>query len=58
VVRVTDDGRGITAEETLGAHSLGLVGMRERIGVLGGAVEIEGRAGEGTQVVVRVPLAK
>jgi signal transduction histidine kinase len=57
LLRVADNGRGITPEQTLGAHSLGLAGMRERMAALGGSVEITGSPGVGTTVVVRVPLA-
>ena len=35
---------------------LGLVGMRERAEALGGQVEISSQKGEGTRVVVRIPL--
>ena len=56
VLRVSDDGRGITAEEALGTKSLGLTGMRERISLLGGKVRLEGKAGQGTTVVVELPL--
>jgi PAS domain S-box-containing protein len=57
VLRVSDDGRGISPEEALGAKSLGLTGMRERISLLGGQVSVDGRAGQGTTVVVELPLS-
>jgi PAS domain S-box-containing protein len=56
VVQVSDNGRGITPQEILGAQSLGLAGMRERIGLLGGFLDIQGAPGQGTRVLVRVPL--
>jgi len=56
VLRVSDDGRGISPEEALGAKSLGLTGMRERISLLGGQVRVDGRADQGTTVVVELPL--
>jgi signal transduction histidine kinase len=56
VLRIRDDGRGITSEEVLGAKSLGLTGMRERIGLLGGQVRVEGTPGQGTTVVVELPV--
>jgi len=55
VLRVADDGRGITRQETAGRDSLGLLGIRERAVIFGGEVEIEGVAGSGTTVTVRVP---
>ncbi len=39
-------------------RSLGILGMRERAGMVGGTVDITGADGGGTRVTVRVPLAK
>lgn len=55
LVRVTDNGRGITDGEVSASHSLGLIGMRERALLLGGETKIE-RLKQGTMVTVRVPL--
>jgi len=52
---VKDNGRGITKGEQ--SASLGLLGMRERAHLFGGEVEIEGVAGGGTTVTLRVPVA-
>ena len=54
---VSDDGRGITADELRGTRSLGLIGLRERALACGGTVEIRGQPGEGTTVSLRLPLA-
>jgi len=51
-----DNGRGIKPDEIAGAKSLGLLGMRERALVLGGEVEVQGTAGKGTVVTVKMPL--
>ena len=53
---VQDDGRGITDEEMARAKSFGLVGMRERTTILGGAFQISGTPGRGTTVTVTIPL--
>jgi PAS domain S-box-containing protein len=53
---VSDNGRGITPEELRGAHSLGLVGLRERAIACGGHVTISGQPGVGTTVSLRLPL--
>ena len=53
---VTDDGRGITADELRGAHSLGLLGLRERAIAWGGHVTIAPAATSGTTVSLRIPL--
>lgn len=56
VLDVRDNGRGIRAEEAVGQGSMGLLGMRERVRLRGGQVEVSGAPGEGTQVRVTVPL--
>ena len=53
---VSDDGRGITADEQRGASSLGLLGLRERAIAWGGTVTISGDAKSGTIVSLRLPL--
>ena len=53
---VSDNGRGITAEEIGNPRSLGLVGIRERALSCGGAVAIHGAPGKGTTVKVEIPL--
>jgi len=55
---VTDNGRGITDEQITGAKSLGIMGMRERVYSLGGALEISGSPNHGTTVKVRMPLPR
>jgi signal transduction histidine kinase len=56
VLEVVDNGRGITEYDKANAASLGLLGMRERAVLAGGEVLIRGAEGQGTSVVVRVPL--
>ena len=53
-VEVEDDGRGIPSGTAAG---MGLTGMRERAASLGGEIEVEGAAGAGTRVSLRVSLA-
>ncbi len=54
-VVVEDDGRGFGSA---GGDSggLGLVGMKERVGLLGGRLAIESTEGSGTTIVAEVPL--
>jgi signal transduction histidine kinase len=57
VLTVTDDGRGIPESGVTGAHSggrLGLIGMRERVNLIGGSLEVRGRKPHGTLVRVTV----
>lgn len=55
-LRVQDNGRGITPEEQSTRRSLGLLGMRERAGQLGGSLELIGLPDKGTTVVLQLPL--
>ncbi|HEY1368825.1 MAG TPA: GAF domain-containing sensor histidine kinase [Gaiellaceae bacterium] len=54
-VVVEDDGAGFDATRTRDG-GLGLVGMRERVELLGGRLTVETRPGAGTTLVVEVPL--
>jgi signal transduction histidine kinase len=56
VVRIADNGRGIAADELTGRSSLGLLGMRERVNLLRGTLDISGAPGRGTTVRVSLPL--
>jgi signal transduction histidine kinase len=53
-VVIEDDGRGFAAD-TLSGDGIGLVGMRERIALVGGRLELETSEGRGTTIVVEVP---
>jgi signal transduction histidine kinase len=52
---VEDDGCGFTPDAPR-REALGLVGMRERAGLLGGKMTIESAPGVGTTLVVEVPV--
>ena len=57
---VQDDGRGFdvhAVESSSGRQrGNGIVGMRERLKLIGGALELDPKVGEGTRLVARVPL--
>jgi two-component system sensor histidine kinase UhpB len=55
---VQDDGRGITDEEVKRHGSLGLLGMKERVAILGGTLDVRGRPGQGTSVTIQIPLGR
>ncbi len=59
-LQVEDDGRGFSTEEDLGGvvgkRGLGLLGIKERVELLGGVLEVSSRPGFGTQIRVEVPL--
>jgi signal transduction histidine kinase len=58
LLRVSDNGQGIAQPDVFGTKSLGLLGMRERVHLLAGELDIHGQPGEGTVVVVQVPLPR
>lgn len=56
---VEDDGAGFEIEdvERTPGEGLGLFGMRERLALVSGELQIESAVGSGTKVTARVPLA-
>ena len=58
VLIVEDDGVGFDPNDKEGADKgLGLLGMRERAGLVGGTLEIESAPGGGTTIFARVPVS-
>jgi signal transduction histidine kinase len=59
-VSVSDDGQGFNVDERLStpAHleGLGLVGILERLALLGGRLDIESDTGRGTRLVAHIPF--
>ncbi|WP_416195101.1 PAS domain S-box protein [Pseudomonas sp. MH10] len=53
---VADDGRGFVPEQGR-PTSFGVVGMRERVLMLGGTLQLESESGEGTTLRAYIPLA-
>jgi signal transduction histidine kinase len=61
VAVVEDDGAGFdpgAARPPGKRGGLGLPGMRERVALLGGEVEVESEPGRGTTVIARIPLGE
>ena len=54
VAVVEDDGRGFESQTPAGG--LGLLGMRERVSLVGGRFTVEAAAGSGTTLVAEVPV--
>jgi signal transduction histidine kinase len=54
VAVIEDDGQGFDPADT-SDERLGLLGMRERIALVGGRLSVEPRPGEGTTIAVEVP---
>lgn len=59
-IEVEDDGIGFDPEEMRqpreSGQGLGLLGMRERLALLGGTCSVESQQGQGTRVLIRLPL--
>ncbi len=59
---VRDDGVGFdvarTLERAASGGNLGLLGMRERVEILGGKLKIESRVGEGTRICIALPVTE
>jgi len=59
-VRVIDDGVGFDVEQVRGkaenSTGFGLFSIRERLGLVGGSVEIDSKLGVGTKVILKAPL--
>ena len=60
-MKITDDGKGFPAEHVFQAKKnkrLGLLGMRERLEMVGGNLTIESVPGKGTTITAQIPLGK
>lgn len=55
--RVSDTGRGFSAEKAKASGSCGLVSMQERVQLLGGTLRVSSSLGHGTTVDISIPLS-
>jgi signal transduction histidine kinase len=53
---VTDDGAGFQTDAA--SEGFGLIGMRERVTLLGGELDFDSRPGAGTTVAARIPVQR
>jgi PAS domain S-box-containing protein len=58
LLKVIDDGVGFSQKTLSERKTMGIVGMRERTLILGGEFEILSREGNGTTVLLSIPLNK
>jgi signal transduction histidine kinase len=54
---ISDNGRGLPEGHTIAPTSFGIRGMHERVGQLGGKIEIHSPPGSGLNVTVILPLS-
>jgi len=57
-LRITDSGRGFEPDLINPAAGIGLVGMRERLRLVGGRLSVKSALMGGTEVSAEVPLAR
>jgi len=58
-LRIEDNGRGFdpsSVAQRVDRPHLGLIGMQERVELLGGTLTVEAAPGAGTSVQVRIPI--
>ena len=56
ILDISDNGIGFNAVENESKKTLGLLGMKERTLIMGGTYEISSKPGNGTTVVITVPV--
>ncbi|MDR3457711.1 MAG: PAS domain S-box protein [Verrucomicrobiae bacterium] len=59
-MKIKDDGKSFNVERhlTKGSKRLGLLGMRERVEMVGGSFCVESAPGKGTAIIVEIPFGK
>jgi PAS domain S-box-containing protein len=60
-MKIKDDGKSFGVERALQASTgkrLGLLGMRERLEMIGGTFGVESAPGKGTTIIAQIPLGK
>jgi signal transduction histidine kinase len=60
-MKIKDDGKSFDLENVLNAKGrkrLGLLGMRERLEMVGGRFDVESAPGKGTTIIARLPTGK
>jgi PAS domain S-box-containing protein len=53
---ITDDGKGFEVGESDDKKTLGLLGMKERVLMMNGELEIVSKPGKGTTIIIKVPI--
>jgi signal transduction histidine kinase len=60
-LEISDDGKSFDVSSVLlarGKKHLGLLGMRERVEMVGGTFNVDSVAGRGTNIIARIPITK
>ena len=56
IIFVKDNGKGIKLEEIENIKSIGIIGMQERVSLIGGHISITGKENEGTTIHLTIPI--
>ncbi len=56
-LEIRDNGIGFDEQKVASKKTLGLLGMKERVLLINGTYDINGRPGKGTSVIITVPLS-
>ena len=56
LLTVRDHGRGFEPEVAMHGHGLGLISMRERVGLVKGTILVTSKPGWGTEISIHVPV--
>jgi signal transduction histidine kinase len=60
-MKIKDDGKSFRVEQVMhgkGSKRLGLLGMRERLEMVGGSFDVESAPGKGTTITTQIPFGK
>ncbi len=57
-LEIEDDGQGMDPDQAENPNSFGLIGIKERTLVWGGEARIHSKKGEGTKIIVSLPLTE
>jgi signal transduction histidine kinase len=62
IASIADNGKGFDLEKVLHPESpergFGIIGMQERVSLLGGRIDIQSRPGFGTHMNIEIPYQK
>ncbi|MBU1679319.1 MAG: PAS domain S-box protein [Bacteroidetes bacterium] len=56
LLEINDNGKGFSLKDVDDTKSMGIIGMRERVAVFGGELEISSQVKKGTKVIVSIPI--
>lgn len=57
ILEVADDGKGFDEMKLPTHKSLGLLGMQERVAIIGGHLQVRSAPGKGTKITISAPIA-